>query len=266
LGTGWWLASDGKWYSPEQHPDAVAAEGNGWWIASDGNWYPPEVHPDAIAAAAQPTDYYIAPAADHDSNGSPAREYAPARRTQIATTTTDWERSIQQRAQLDKPPLKGWWLASDGNWYPPEQHADPAYREAAGVQSLLPPVGSDFAIPADNILARLTGGATVGGAPAETIAQPQVNWTGGNAHAVRSSGQPVFRPPVGGPVSAVPRDVAWDSDTFSVVSSGKQKSRRQSSSKPRSLLATLVFFIVLAVVLGGAVVAILAFHHHGFLR
>ena len=59
-GEGWWLASDGKWYAPEQHPDyqppasstvaqapprptgAEAAMGPGWWLASDGRWYPPQ--------------------------------------------------------------------------------------------------------------------------------------------------------------------------------------------------------------------------------
>lgn len=25
-------------------------QGEGWWIASDGKWYPPELHPDAVAA------------------------------------------------------------------------------------------------------------------------------------------------------------------------------------------------------------------------
>lgn len=35
--SGWWLASDGKWYPPRP----------GWWIASDGRWYPPELHPNA---------------------------------------------------------------------------------------------------------------------------------------------------------------------------------------------------------------------------
>lgn len=30
-------------------------EGEGWWLASDGKWYPPESHPDARAAAAQET-------------------------------------------------------------------------------------------------------------------------------------------------------------------------------------------------------------------
>lgn len=43
---GWWQASDGNWYPPETHPDAVPPE-PGWWFASDGNWYPPETHPGA---------------------------------------------------------------------------------------------------------------------------------------------------------------------------------------------------------------------------
>lgn len=28
-----------------------SSQGEGWWIASDGKWYPPESHPDAVAAA-----------------------------------------------------------------------------------------------------------------------------------------------------------------------------------------------------------------------
>ena len=28
------------------------SQGPGWWIASDGKWYPPQSHPDAVAAAA----------------------------------------------------------------------------------------------------------------------------------------------------------------------------------------------------------------------
>jgi uncharacterized RDD family membrane protein YckC len=39
--------------------------GDGWWQASDQKWYPPESHPDAVAAerAAQPPDPTPAPAA-----------------------------------------------------------------------------------------------------------------------------------------------------------------------------------------------------------
>ena len=66
VGAGWWLASDGKWYPPESHPDALSApkpasgtgrvrssdrpEGPGWWRASDDKWYPPESHADALSA------------------------------------------------------------------------------------------------------------------------------------------------------------------------------------------------------------------------
>ena len=60
-GPGWWQASDGKWYSPEQRPgyqppdtattvaptppSPVGADGPmgpGWWQATDGRWYPPQ--------------------------------------------------------------------------------------------------------------------------------------------------------------------------------------------------------------------------------
>ncbi len=34
-GIDWWLASDGRWYPPQNRPTA------GWWFASDGRWYPP---------------------------------------------------------------------------------------------------------------------------------------------------------------------------------------------------------------------------------
>lgn len=60
LGEGWWIASDGKWYPANTHPDALAERhapgeaeippGQGWWQASDGNWYAPELHPDNIAS------------------------------------------------------------------------------------------------------------------------------------------------------------------------------------------------------------------------
>lgn len=40
-GPGWWQASDGKWYPPDQSPAP------GWWQASDGKWYPPDQAPAA---------------------------------------------------------------------------------------------------------------------------------------------------------------------------------------------------------------------------
>ena len=61
VGPGWWMASDGNWYRPEQHPDYVpspsageASLGPGWWMASDGNWYRPEQHPDYMPSPEGP--------------------------------------------------------------------------------------------------------------------------------------------------------------------------------------------------------------------
>ncbi len=68
-GPGWWLAADGKYYPPEQHPEyqpqtpprpgeeqptapqaavqpQARAPGPGWWLAADGRYYPPEQHPE----------------------------------------------------------------------------------------------------------------------------------------------------------------------------------------------------------------------------
>jgi hypothetical protein len=74
---GWWIASDGNWYPPELHPDALTertdtradlrlvetvAEDDeappkpGWWVASDGKWYPPELHPLAGGGEAATAD------------------------------------------------------------------------------------------------------------------------------------------------------------------------------------------------------------------
>jgi hypothetical protein len=60
-GPGWWQASDGRWYPPEQAPGSVqtmsrpvpagadSALGPRWWQASDGRWYPPQDEvPDAV--------------------------------------------------------------------------------------------------------------------------------------------------------------------------------------------------------------------------
>jgi hypothetical protein len=64
LGEGWWIASDGNWYPPAAHPDALAQpfppadDGpplEGWWKASDGNWYAPELHAENIGRITLPT-------------------------------------------------------------------------------------------------------------------------------------------------------------------------------------------------------------------
>jgi len=49
----------------------------GWWLASDGRWYPPEQHPDARALRPPPGAAWGGPAAGAAPTGSPA-EWPPA--------------------------------------------------------------------------------------------------------------------------------------------------------------------------------------------
>ena len=94
-GPGWWMASDGKWYMPEQHPDYVPPptlddvwHGRRWWMATDGKWYPPEKHPDYVP----PTDGATRPATVSDPPtmsvpiaGRVAAAFAPVGRNPAAT-------------------------------------------------------------------------------------------------------------------------------------------------------------------------------------
>jgi hypothetical protein len=85
VGPGWWMASDGRWYRPEQHPDFVpsptlsdASLGPGWWMASDGQWYRPEQHPDYVPPAVAPG---VAPASTTEAAASvPAAAVEKVRR------------------------------------------------------------------------------------------------------------------------------------------------------------------------------------------
>ena len=65
------MASDGRWYRPEQHPEYVPAPtqseaslGPGWWMATDGQWYRPEQHPEYVPPPVAPAVASVAPAAD----------------------------------------------------------------------------------------------------------------------------------------------------------------------------------------------------------
>jgi hypothetical protein len=67
------MASDQKWYPPEQHPDYVsplAKSRPGWWVATDGNWYPPEQHPDYVAPTPAPLRLVRSPESSAVSVGS----------------------------------------------------------------------------------------------------------------------------------------------------------------------------------------------------
>jgi hypothetical protein len=80
---GWWRASDGRWYAPEQAPE-------GWWLASDGRLYPPHLHPDhPLAEVAQ--DEAVEP--DTERATPPRSQTAPMMPSMVdgGQTSGDWE-------------------------------------------------------------------------------------------------------------------------------------------------------------------------------
>ncbi len=74
---GWWMASDGRWYPPEQHPSRNTAPQAGWWMASDGRWYPPEQHPSCRQPAPSFTGAPLSQTAP-SLTGAPLSQTAPS--------------------------------------------------------------------------------------------------------------------------------------------------------------------------------------------
>jgi hypothetical protein len=69
-------------------PVSDVSQGPGWWLASDGRWYPPETHPQYRAAtttAAEPAAAGSDPTAGEPTPGEPATGTAPGGEPATAT-------------------------------------------------------------------------------------------------------------------------------------------------------------------------------------
>ncbi len=91
----------------------------GWWQASDGKWYPPETHPSRRATEPSPPT-------------QPASVSQPVVPTAPVAPVPPPAPSAEPAASP-----AGWWQASDGNWYPPEQR--PAATPPVAAQPVVPP-------------------------------------------------------------------------------------------------------------------------------
>jgi len=76
----------------------------GWWQAADGKWYPPSSFPDATTEPSVPL-----PAPPQATPPPLHPIYQPAPPPPMTTS--------------GPAPGPGWWLASDGRWYPPQPAA-----------------------------------------------------------------------------------------------------------------------------------------------
>ena len=84
--------------------------GPGWWRASDFKWYPPHLHPNYVAPA-PPTSHLQVPHV--------TRQDQPV--AQVPTGSAQRSEASYASQHVDAPHGPGWWQASDGNWYPPNE-------------------------------------------------------------------------------------------------------------------------------------------------
>lgn len=94
----------------------------GWWLASDGRWYPPELHPDAAAATSvtpEVASTYPAAGVDWAAPGAPTQQEQPA------PPSGAWGQQGQQQSQYPGsgyPQPRQW---GQGQFHRPMGHAAP---------------------------------------------------------------------------------------------------------------------------------------------
>jgi Domain of unknown function (DUF4352) len=137
-GPGWWQASDGRWYSPEQHP----------------NHQPPAVPfpPLPVQPTSQQVSFPPLPAKPNSQQVSfpplPAKptsqqvSFPPLPVQPTSQQVSFPPLPVQPNSQQSNPiptqdlpvglgPPPGWWQASDGRWYPPQGYPTAPDAESA---------------------------------------------------------------------------------------------------------------------------------------
>ncbi len=131
-GPGWWLASDGKWYPPNE-PEA--APGPGWWLASDGRWYPPREHEQPPAPG-----WWLA----SDGKWYPPQTPPPAEEPPVTVPADPATKPSTKPARLGRSKVKGprW----RGRRKDEPKRQEPA--EPSSTATPEPAGASEFAVPA----------------------------------------------------------------------------------------------------------------------
>jgi hypothetical protein len=97
------------------------SRGPGWWLASDGKWYAPELHPNYQSSPTSPDEQESGRGPDADGAAAPAPEADEHQALQPARDVRAGEASVPARAwAADAPQGDGWWQGTDGKWYAPE--------------------------------------------------------------------------------------------------------------------------------------------------
>ncbi len=139
------------------------SQGDGWWLASDGRWYPPAATPDAVPPTDAAPPAVTAPPESPVSSGttSTPTPMPDAVAPDLVAPDLVAPDAIPPEPVSSDPaaPGPGWWLASDGQWYPPQAPADVAPTPAP---TSIPSSPSAATAPVVDAAA----GTTAGGSPA----------------------------------------------------------------------------------------------------
>jgi hypothetical protein len=108
------------------------AQGPGWWIASDGLWYPPEQHPDAPADEASPT-------AQTPSEELPIQQ--PSAEQRYVEQAPMEPSPIEQRPFIEQPPATEPHMQEPPmqQAYVEETQSPPAGQTAGGAEQFAAP-------------------------------------------------------------------------------------------------------------------------------
>ena len=140
------------------------SQGPGWWIASDGKWYPPQQHPD-----------YRPPAPPQP----PTQAAQPPPSAPIAPTVPVSPRPSVAPHVSDVSQGPGWWIASDGRWYPPERHPNhqPGARSVLVPASVMQSPGAEvpWTAPVQGVAQRVST-VPVHGPPARVVGKTRDPW------------------------------------------------------------------------------------------
>jgi hypothetical protein len=170
LGEGWWIASDGKWYPAESHPDAYlkrfsAPDDSAPELSVPAGTMPEQGMPEASVPAAVMAEPRIA-----------EPDMAPPRTAEPDMAAAN--RPNGSVPEADMPPGPGWWKASDGNWYAPELHpgaAEPIEVPRPGRSAVTRSAGASAPGGVQAAATRMTDGAAASPGPGRAASPPAPN-------------------------------------------------------------------------------------------
>jgi hypothetical protein len=157
------------------------AQGPDWWIASDGKWYPPEQHPDALSAA------------ESSAAQQPPVEQAYAAQPYVEMPAIEQQPFIEQQAFIEQPPATESYGAQPPAQQPYQPYA--AQPESSPAGQMVAGGAAQFTSPApagwDPTVGAMAAAAAAPSYSPSPYAAAPVGYTGGGVRQMGKKRNPV---------------------------------------------------------------------------